>query len=147
MTAVKHSLQALARIRVIAVDEARRELATRLDEETRAAERERTCKRVIAREREAAESIQTQDAAVEAFAAWLPVGQAELDTARRVRTRAEAASARARASLNAARASLETIESMLAASAAKQRLDLERREQAELDEFAIQNPQRRMQLP
>jgi flagellar export protein FliJ len=126
----------LLRLRRLAVDEARRDLAAclRADEEAETAERAAAF--AIHREQAAAASLEAGDAAVEAFAAWLPVGRAALEQARLGRAAAEAATVRARLALGTARSASEAAGRMLQVRDGRLRAGQARRDQAALDEAA-----------
>jgi len=125
------ALRVVARLRKLAIDEARLGLAALLAAETRAAEADRAAQASLLREREAASAL---DAADGAFAAWLPRGLEARDVARDASTQAEVAAQQGRVTLAAARAAAEAVEDMLEKEAAEQMAETERREQAVLDE-------------
>ena len=128
------ALDVVARLRKLAVDEARRDLADRLATEARADEADRTAQANLQREHTAAATLGAEDALIEAFATWLPKGLAARDTARDASLRAQEATEEGRAAVTAARASAEAVEQMLAQFAAERLAELNRREQAVLDE-------------
>ncbi len=128
-------LQAVLRLRRIANDEARRAVSDAVAQETLAQRLADMVDDEIARETALACSLEADDAAVEAFGAWLTYARQRAEAARNAAERAEAETARARAVLNLARAGLETAEMLLArrvdAAAAAQA----RREQHALDDL------------
>jgi len=91
---------------------------------------------MIRRETELAVAMSAGDAAVEAFAAWLPSGLAERNRARELLAQAEAATAVARAALIAARTAEASVESLLESRLAEERLGDARGAQQVLDEVA-----------
>jgi hypothetical protein len=128
---VSRALRTVARLRKLAIDEARGELAARLAAEARAAEADRAAQEAMRRERQAALALGAEDTA---FATWLPRGLHARDLARDAATRAQEATHQGRAALVAARAAAEAVNQMLAAHAAERLADANRREQAVLDE-------------
>src|SRR5487761_2092713 len=106
-------LEALLRLRRLAVDEARRGVAACLDAEAEAMQAVARLKQAIERETEAASSLATNDADVEAFAAWLRRIRPEQAAAHAAREQAETETARARTVLAAARAAARAAEAML----------------------------------
>ena len=139
----RSALQMVLRLRHLAVDEAKRALAEYLAAETRAEAAEHTAQSAIRREAEVATALEAGDGAVEAFAAWLPRGQAALEQARRRRNEVELAVTQARAALRVARADEAAVERLLATQDAAQAAEGARREQAALDETARNQHQRR----
>jgi flagellar export protein FliJ len=130
-------LDALLLLRRLALDEAKRALASALEAEDGAAGAVSAAEMEIAHETRSAEAALDQgDAQVEAFARWLRVARGRLAKLRLSYERAGAETARARAALTAARAAHEA--AVLArqerADAATARRLAE--EQAELDEAA-----------
>jgi flagellar export protein FliJ len=131
-------LHGLIRLRHFAVDEARGALADCLrDEEAAEAEAARIAA-AIERETDAAASLSTSDAQVEAFAAWLRRIRPEQQAAHTAQDQAEIETARARAVVAAARAALEAAEDMVQRHEAALRAEVERRAQRDLDEMAAQ---------
>ncbi len=90
-------LEALLRLRRIAVDEARRDLAECLRVESEAAAAVAAIEAAIEQETEVATSLAAGDAEVEAFAAWLRRIRPKQRAALEAETQAEAETARARA--------------------------------------------------
>jgi fructose-1-phosphate kinase PfkB-like protein len=131
---VSKALCVVARLRKLAIDEARRELVARLAAEARAAEADRTAQASMQREHEAASALGAEDAAIEAFAIWLPRGLEARSVARDASARAQEAAQEGRVALATARASAEAVEQMLARLAAERLAEANRREQAVLDE-------------
>jgi len=130
------TLDTMMRMRRMVVEEARRDLLACIQAETAAADRERAAMNALHDERDLASAPDTDDAAVEAFARWLPVGNKALETAREALGRAVGASTQARARLNAARAAEEAVQRRIETLAEAEREEFLRREQAELDEAA-----------
>ena len=130
-------LETVLRIRRVTVDDAKRALAALLRAVDAAQAHADAAERLILAEGELA--VDTEgDGAVEAFAAWLPVGRAAAAAARAAHERLQADVARARAALTAARAAAEAAESLLARRAAERAVAEGRRVQAAMDEVAAQ---------
>ncbi len=129
-------LETLARLRQMVCEDARRALAASLEAESAANKALRSAEAAIFREQEVAGSLDAGDGAVEAFAAWLPVGRQAVREAREADAAATAATVQARAVLSAARASAEAADRLLAARAAARQEEVMKRTQAALDEAA-----------
>jgi flagellar export protein FliJ len=138
----RRALQTVLRLRHLAVDEAKRELSAMLAAETDADAAEHNAQTAIRREIDAATALDAGDGAVEAFAAWLPLGQAALEAAKRRRDEAEMAVTQARAALRVARADEAAVERLMATQDSAQASEAARREQAMLDEIARNLPRR-----
>ena len=123
-------LEALLRLRRVAVDEARRGLAECLRIESEAAAAVAAIEAAIERETEVATSLAAGDAEVEAFAAWLRRIRPKQRAAHAAEDEAEAATVRARALLGAARAAVRAVEEMLEKHAAAAQAEAERKAQA-----------------
>ena len=130
------TLDVMARMRRLVVEEARQKLALCLQAEGRSGAVAREAAEMLVREREWASALEADDSVVEAYIAWLPQGNARLAAAREVLGRAEAASVQARAQLAVARAAAEAVDRRIAAEAAAEREKALAREQAALDEVA-----------
>ena len=128
---VSKVLRVVARIRKLAIDEARIELAARLAVEVRAAEADRSAQAAMRREHAAAATLGAEHTA---FAAWLPRGLEARNVARDATASAQAAAQEGRSALAAARASAEAVQRMLDRLAAARLAEADRREQAVLDE-------------
>ena len=134
---MSRTLALMARIRGLAVAEARRDLADHLRREGLA---EAAADAAVARlllERSVATDMQANDAAVEAFAAWLPHGTKTLADSSDGLTRAQAATAQARARLTVARASDAALEALIAAKKAEAEAERLKQEQLVLDEIGV----------
>jgi hypothetical protein len=131
------TLAVMARMRKLVVEEARQRLAACLQAEGKTGEALRAASEALAHEREVASAVEADDQVVEAYIAWLPHGNARHAAARAAAERAEAASTQARAQLSAARASAEAVDRRIAAEAAADREAAQLREQAALDEVAL----------
>lgn len=129
-------LEAVLRIRRMAVDTARRHLAEALTIEETARRHAEAAEARIVSEGQAAADIATGDSAVEAFAAWLPVGRAEAQTARVAHDKAVTDVNMARAAVTVARAAAEAAADLQLRRKADQALLAERRAQNALDEVA-----------
>jgi hypothetical protein len=132
----------LLRVRRVALDEARRALADCLAAEAIAAKALMEAEADIVRERATAASLDADDAAVEAFAAWLRIARGRIDQARALHERLIAETARARAIVAVAQGSLEIAQTASDQRAVDEREARQRREQLNLDE-AVQSRQAR----
>ncbi len=129
-------LEALLRLRRHAVDEARRDLASCLRVEAEATQAVAMMTGKIEAETEAAASLASEDADVEAFANWLRRIKPQQAAVQHAQENAEADTTQARSLLAAARAAARAVEVMLERQAAERLAETERREQAALDEVA-----------
>ena len=129
-------LDTVLRLRRVTVDDARRELTALLQAEDRARSSADLAEALIAQEGEAAASLAAGDDAVEAYAAWLPVGRAHALATRAAQEQARCDVSVARAALAAARAAAECAQELLARRAAERARDADRRSQAVMDEVA-----------
>ena len=129
-------LDALLRVRRMALDEARRLLAACLDAELEADRSRSRAEAEIARERGVAERLDGGDAAVEAFAAWLPGARARVQGALAQQDRAAAETARARAGVSIARGAHEAAEEARERKRQSAEAARRRQEQLGLDEAA-----------
>jgi flagellar export protein FliJ len=127
-------LEALMRLRRIAADKARRDLADCLRAESAAAEAVATIAASIEHEAEVATDLAAGDAEVEAFAAWLRRMRPTQRAAETAVEEATADTAEARAALAMARAAVRAVEEMQAHHADAARVAAERAAQRELDE-------------
>ncbi len=131
------TLDVMARMRRLVVEEARQRLAFCLQAETAAAAVAHAAADRIAHEQAVASHIAADDQVVEAYISWLPRGTAALEQAREVLERSRAAAEQARAQLNAARSGAEAVDRRIQAAQAVERVAALAREQAELDEAAL----------
>ena len=129
-------LVSLLRLRLMAVDEARRGLAECLRLESEATKAVAAIETAIEQEMSAATSLAAGDAEVEAFAAWLRRIRPRQHAAHAAEEEAEAATARARIVLGAARAAVKAVEEMLEEHAIAAQSEAERQAQADIDEAA-----------
>jgi len=129
-------LEALLRLRRLTADEARRGLADCLRNEDYATHAVATIEAEIEREMEAATSLATGDAEVEAFAAWLRRTRPRQRVAHLAEEQAGAETACARSVLAAARAAVQAAEDMVARHAAARRAVDLGHEQQDIDEAA-----------
>jgi hypothetical protein len=137
---MSRTLAVMARMRHLVLEEARQNLAACLQAEAAAEAAAREEDASIAREHRLATEPETDDALVEAYAAWLPTGRARRDQARAAAERATAVAAQARAQLNAARAAAEAVARRIAAAEAAEAEAAGKREQAALDEIGQSHP-------
>lgn len=130
-------LASLLRFRQTAVDEAQKALADahRVEQEAIAAVRAETD--TLEQEMHVASSLSAGDDAVEAFAKWLPVGRKRISDAHLKQREATMTLDRVRAVLTLARASARAVETLMETRAAEQARGRTRKEQIELDEFAL----------
>lgn len=132
------SLRTLLRLRGIARDEARRVLDVAVSRQALAQAAADAAEQEIARETELACNLAADDAAVEAFGAWLAGARQRAAAARDAAERTEAETARARAALTLARAGLEAAEALDSDRAAQEAEATARREQHALDDLTRQ---------
>lgn len=131
-----NSLHALLRVRALALDEAKRDLASALRAEQGAATAVEASEAEIVREAAIAEDPAAGDAQVEAFASWLRIARQRLENAQMGHGRAIAETGRARAALAACRAAHEAARMALERAEEELRLQRLRQEQLALDEIA-----------
>ena len=131
---VDRTLGNLLKLRRASVEEATTTLAAALAAEEAAAAAEIAMTSSIRAELSAASAAGTDDATVEALAAWLPLARKCQTKAREQRCAAEATTVRVRAALAAARAAEATISSFIDAREAAERASQERRIQQEFIE-------------
>jgi flagellar export protein FliJ len=129
-------LETLLRLRHLAVDQARRGLADCLRAESAAAHAVAEIEAAIEREAGVAANLASDDAEVEAFAAWLRRIRPKQRAAHVAEAQAEVATAQGRAVLAAARAGVRAAEKMLEEHAAAIRDEAEHRAQRDIDEAA-----------
>lgn len=122
-------LETLLRLRRLAVDEARRDLAQCLRAEGEAARAVAAIEEAIGRETDAASDLATGGAEVEAFARWLRRIRPKQQAAQAAESAATADTARARALLAAARAAVRAAEVIVAKQALERQAEAERQEQ------------------
>ncbi len=130
-------LETVLRIRRVTVDDAKRNLAALLRAASAAQAKADAADALILAEGELAANTDG-DHAVEAFAAWLPVGRAAATAARAAHEQVQSDMAKARAAVTVARAAAEAAESLLARRAAERAVAERRRTQAAMDEVAAQ---------
>jgi flagellar biosynthesis chaperone FliJ len=131
----RNPLPVLLRLRATDLDAARAELVQiehRMLEARRAVQ---AAELAIHNEMAAAASVQADDAAVQAFANWLPIGRASVARAKALRTRAEEDSLHARTIFNLARIALEAVQNLMDEQRAAQSRTAIRNEQNALDEI------------
>jgi len=131
-------LDALARLRHFAVDEARRALAECLHAEVAADQAAVTLATRIERETEAAIDLATSDADVEAFAAWLRRIRPEQEAVHLAQDAAEMATTQSRAVVAAACAAADAVDEMVQHRDAERRAAAEHMAQRAIDEVAGQ---------
>lgn len=135
-------LEALIRLRRLAADQARRDLADCLRNEAAAAQTIASIEAAVERETDAATSLAAGDAEVEAFAAWLRRMRPRQHAAHVAEDQAEAETAQARIVLGAARAAVQAAEDMLDEHKTVLRAAAERHEQHDLDEVGQRGGER-----
>lgn len=129
-------LRALLQLRRLAQEEATRDLAAALAGSDAAAAALERIELSIATEIAAANRIEADDLAVEAFGRWFRRAKLERAAASAASDRAEAETVRARAVLGAARAALAAVENEMERRAAAVHAATLKREQAAIDEHA-----------
>jgi flagellar export protein FliJ len=129
-------LNALLRLRRIAVDQSRRDLADCLRAEGDAEAAMEAIAASIEHEAEVVTDLGVGDAEVEAFAAWLHRMRPRQQAAQQAVEQAEAETSAARAALTVAQSAMRTVEEMLAHHADAARVEAERAAQREIDEMA-----------
>ena len=139
---MKDPLLSLLRLRSVALDDARRVVKEALDEHHDTQRRLRAAEGRLESETRAATALHVDDAAVESFACWLPIGHAEVLRCRNEERKAGDAVDRARAALGLAHMAVEVVEKLLARRAEADAAALARREQTQLDEFSVRRPPR-----
>jgi len=127
-------LTSLIRLRRQALDDAQRGLVQCLQAEAQAQHGSDEAEHTIAREIEAASDPAGSDAAVEAFAAWLPGARRKLEQLRRELETLQAETARARAGVTACRTALESVETLQKERQEHARAARERKWQLELED-------------
>jgi hypothetical protein len=132
---MSHALAIVDRLRKLAVDEARRDLAARLAAEAAAEAVEQAALAGMQCERQAARTLRVEEAGG-AFAAWLPRGLQAIAAAHDASDRAATATTLSRTALTEARAARLAAQQMLAREAAARATAAARREQAVFDEIA-----------
>jgi flagellar export protein FliJ len=129
-------LETLLRLRRLAVDQARRGLADCLRVESEAAQAVAKIEAAIGHETDVATNLASDDADVEAFAAWLRRIRPKQHAAQAAEAQAEAATGQERAVLAAARAAVRAAEQMLEEHEAAIREKAEHQAQGNIDEVA-----------
>ncbi len=137
-------LDAVLRVRRMAVDTARRHLAECLAVEEAARNRVAWAEAQIDEEARAAADVTAGDNAVEAFAAWLPVGRAAVTAAQAAYEKAVAEVTMARTAVTMARAAAEAAADLQRRRAAAHAALAERRAQNALDEIAARSSNERL---
>ena len=133
-------LEALLRLREVAVDQSRRDLADCLLAEGEAEASVAAIDASIEHEADVVTDLRSGDAEVEAFATWLRRMRPRQQEARRATEQATAETAAARAALAMAQTAVRVVEEMLAHHADAMRAEAERAAQRELDEMARRDP-------
>ena len=129
-------LATVLRLRRVTVDDAKRALAAVLRAEEAAQVKAEAAERCIDAEAAVASDLASGDDAVDAFAAWLPVGRSQAAAARVEHEQLRSEVAMARAGLTAARAAAEAADALVKHRARQREADAARREQATQDEIA-----------
>jgi flagellar export protein FliJ len=129
-------LEALLRLRQVAVDQSRRDLADCLRAEAEAEAAVQVIDASIEHEAEVVSDLGAGDAEVEAFAAWLRRMRPRQREAKRAVEQAEADTLAARAALAMALAAVRVVEDVQMHQADAARAEAERAAQREIDEMA-----------
>ena len=127
-------LPTLLRLRQMEMDTARGDL---LSAEARLSDARRgvqAAEASIRNEMTAASGVNADDAAVQAFAKWLPSGRASVARAKALRARAEEDTVQARTLFNLARVAVEAVEKLIEEKRNQELREAGRREQLALDE-------------
>jgi flagellar export protein FliJ len=140
---VPDPLEVVLRVRRSTLDEAKRALSAALRVEAGAQRHAELAEALLKEEEEAASNLDLGDGAVEAYAAWLPVGRANAKAARDLLEQRSADVAIARAGLTLARTAAEAAESLLERRRAAREAERTRRAQMGMDEIASQTVARR----
>jgi flagellar FliJ protein len=135
-------LDTIMRLRRVTVDDAKRELGVSLRAEEEAEAKAKAAEALIGEEAHAAADLSAGDAAVEAFAAWLPVGLSNAAAAQVEYEERRAKVALTRAALSMARAAADVVQNMLDRRAAERAVATSRREQAKLDDMTVRRHSR-----
>ena len=130
------SLEQLARVRRITLDQALGALAEALRRDAEAEQAVQTIEAAIVRETERAGELDAEDAVVEAFGAWFGRIRKDLEQAVAGRERAQGETVHCRALVAAAQAAFEAVASAKTRRAEAASAQEQRREQHALDEFA-----------
>lgn len=133
------SLQQLARVRRVTLDQALQSLADTLRRDAEAEQAVQAIEAAIVRETERAGELDASDAVVEAFGTWFTRVRKELQQAMAGHERAKAETTRARALVAAAQSALEAVVTEQARRNEAALQQEQRREQHELDELASRN--------
>lgn len=129
------SLGTLLRLRRIAADEARRNLADCLRQESAARQALRDLEAAVECQMEAAARVDASDRAVEEFAAWLRRNRIEKETNEQALHLAETRSAEARSVLSVSMIAVETLEKLLDRRAEAREAGRDRQDRNDLDEL------------
>ena len=132
----REPIEALARIRQAAKEEAERAFAASLADEVKARQLAEAAEAQLCRERDFAADLSAGDGAVEAYAAWLPIGRKQAQMAWSAHDRATAGVALARASLRLAHAAAEAVSEFLERRALADKQRKTKRFQSAMDEVA-----------
>jgi flagellar export protein FliJ len=124
----------LQRLRRLAVDQARRDLADCLRREAEASETVRELAAEVDRETDVVCRSLGEDTVVENFAAWLRRTRVDQDAAAKSLLEAELQTQEARAVLTASRTAVETVDAIIDRRAAEQAAAAGRVEQMAIDE-------------
>lgn len=133
-------ISVVLKLRKSAVDAARGELARCLAVAEAARAALSAAQAALHHERAYATEPSRDDVAVEAFAAWLPIGQKTIADAGEVLERAEAAVVDARAKVSAARVAEHAIEKVIEKAEAERKAAALRAERLEAEERLLRPP-------
>jgi flagellar export protein FliJ len=136
----RNPLDAVLRLRRLAMEDATRDLVECLRGEAEAQQAMAAVEATIHRETEAASSLTGDDAVVEAFGVWLKRARKDLLAAQARREHFESETARVRAALAVARAAVKATELLIAKQAAAADAEAARQEQHDLDEIGRRTP-------
>lgn len=133
MNARLRALQALIRLRKMDLDEARSRLSYAMAQETAAQQEVQRLRTEMQRERE---QLDVSPASAEAFRNWLPLAESVLEKACQELHDAHLVSEQAGAFVVHAKAALQAAEKLLEKQLEQEKIEADRRTQAEMDDLS-----------
>ncbi|MCP1216562.1 flagellar FliJ family protein [Acetobacter orientalis] len=134
MNARLRALQALIRLRKMDLDEARSRLSYAMAQETAAQQEVQRLRTEMQRERE---QLDVSPASAEAFRNWLPLAENILEKACQELHDAHLVSEQAGAFVVHAKAALQAAEKLLEKQLEQEKIEADRRTQAEMDDLSV----------
>lgn len=134
MNARLRALQALIRLRKMDLDEARSRLSYAMAQETAAQQEVQRLRTEMQRERE---QLDVSPASAEAFRNWLPLAESVLEKACQELHDAHLVSEQAGAFVVHAKAALQAAEKLLEKQLEQEKIEADRRTQAEMDDLSV----------